>query len=204
MSSVPSVVVLDDGELDRISHLLAEVGAEFVLLRGGEIRTPFQLPRDRLITTATRAVWISELDDVPRWSGAPLWITIHNQDFLPFRERLRELGVHFLVHSAADPEALRLLVLYALYGGAEKRDRPRVPAGYEISYRVGTHSATATLVELRDPHRARGRRDQQIAGEPEAGIDLVPAQQDELGTKLSQQVADAIELAIVEHHDRGT
>ena len=141
-------MVLDDGELDRISHLLAELGAEFVLLRGNEIDTRFRLPRDLLITTATRAVWISELDDVPRWSDAPLWITIHNQDFLPFRERLRELGVHFLVHSAADPEALRLLVLYALYGGAEKRDRPRVPAGYEISYWVGTHSAHATLVEL--------------------------------------------------------
>ena len=83
MSSRPSVVVLDDGELDRISHLLAELGAEFVLLRGNEIDTRFRLPRDLLITTATRAVWISELDDVPRWSGAPLWITIQGVGFPP-------------------------------------------------------------------------------------------------------------------------
>jgi hypothetical protein len=148
VSSAPSVLLLDDGELDRVSNLLAEIGAEFVHLRGNEVHDRFQLPRDLLVTTATRAVWISELDNAPSWSGSPLWITIHNQDYLPFRERLREIGVHFLVHSAADLEALRLLILYALYGGAEKRDQLRIPVGHDVSFRMGTRTRNATLVEL--------------------------------------------------------
>ena len=144
----PSVLLVDDGELDRVSCLLAETGADFVHLRGEEVQERFRLPRDLLVTTATRAVWISELDDAPSWTGPPLWITIHNQDYLPFRERLREIGVHFLVHSAADPEALRLLLLYALYGGAEKRDTLRLPVGYGVSLRIGRRTRDATLVEL--------------------------------------------------------
>jgi hypothetical protein len=57
---------------------------------------------------------------------------VHNQDFLPLRQRLRELGVHFLVHAALDQESLRLFLLQLLYHGPDRRAHRRLPLGDPI------------------------------------------------------------------------
>jgi hypothetical protein len=74
---------------------------------------------------------------------------VHHQDFLPLRERLRELGVHFLVHAALDQDSLRLFLLQLLYNGPNPRKELRLPLGDRIDCGVvGAPLEVGKLVDL--------------------------------------------------------
>jgi hypothetical protein len=74
---------------------------------------------------------------------------VHGQDFLPLRQRLRELGVHYLVHAALDQESLRLFLLQLLYRGPNRRRRMRLPLGDRIHCgAVDAELEPGKLVEL--------------------------------------------------------
>jgi hypothetical protein len=148
MPLAPSVLLLDDGELDEAKEVLEELEVEFVHLSGAQIAAEIERPRDLLITSRARAFNLAGSDDSAADAQGPVLICIHNQDFLPFRDRLRELGVHYLVHSAVDRESLRLLLLHALYRGPQKRNAPRLPVGSRVCFKVGPRWQPATLTEL--------------------------------------------------------
>ena len=148
MALAPSVLLLDDGELDRVQRHLERLHADFVRLKGGEIGPTAEMPRDLLITSGKRALDMPRMDcggDEPR---TPVWVCLHNQDFLPLRQRMRGLGVHYLVHSALSQESLRLFLLQLLYSGAERRSGLRLPLGTDVSYQLGTDHRKARLAEL--------------------------------------------------------
>jgi hypothetical protein len=148
MLAPPSVLLLDDGELDQAKEILEELEVDFVHLSGAQIAAETARPRDLLITSRARAFDLAEAHDVQADAQGPVWICVHNQDFLPFRDRLRELGVHYLVHSAVDQESLRLLFLHALYRGPQKRNATRLPVGSRVCFKVGPRWQPATLTEL--------------------------------------------------------
>jgi hypothetical protein len=112
------------------------------------IRQHIEGPYDLVVTTVKRAVALAESPDVAAKLGKPIWIAVHNQDFLPLRDRLRRLGVHFLIHSSVDDDALRLLLLHTLYRGPEKRDALRLPVGSEVVYHDGVRVRSAELLDL--------------------------------------------------------
>jgi hypothetical protein len=149
MTGAPSVLLLDDGELDRVQTILQETDADYLRLKGREIGRSVTAPLDLLVTSGRRA-----LNEMPRvdlsGEGASdfTWVCLHNQDFLPLRQRLRELGVHFLVQAALDQESLRLFVTQLLYRGAERRTALRLPLGGEVKLRVDSVDQRARLVEL--------------------------------------------------------
>jgi hypothetical protein len=58
------------------------------------------------------------------------------------------MGFDFLVRPPVHQEALRLLVLRALYTGEERRRDPRVLVGAEVVCRSGFRRQNATLIEL--------------------------------------------------------
>lgn len=148
MSSPPAVVLLDDGELDRFASVLRRLGVEFQHLRGRQIGHIVEKPTDLLITSLNRAVKLPEFEVCGGVDLEPIRICVHQQDFLPLRERLRKLGIHFLIHSQIDLETLRLLFLQLLHQGAEQRGARRVPFGCELAFwGDGTHHA-ALLAEL--------------------------------------------------------
>ena len=147
MAPGPSVLVLDDGELDRVEPLLAALDADFVRLEGREIGAGLEQPRDLLITSGTRALDMPEMSGVPG-DAAPVWVCLHSQDFLPLRNRLRELGVHFLVQMALDQESLRLFLLQLLHRGAEQRGSLRLPLGGMVAYEAAAGQQKAKLCEL--------------------------------------------------------
>jgi hypothetical protein len=148
MSSAPPVLLLDDGELDRVAAVLRKLGVDFVHLRGPQIGVATRMPRDLLITTLQRAVDPPEYEVPDDRSPAPVRLCVHSQDFLPLRERLRSLGTHFLVHSATDPESLRLLFLQLLHRGAERRGALRVPLGWEVRILLDGEGEKAMLAEV--------------------------------------------------------
>jgi hypothetical protein len=106
------------------------------------------MPRDLLITTLERAVDPPEFEGTEDRPAVPVRVCVHSQDFLPLRERLRSLGTHFLVHSATDPESLRLLFLQLLHQGAERRRALRVPLGWEVQFVLDGEGLKAMLAEI--------------------------------------------------------
>jgi hypothetical protein len=139
--------MIDDGELGRVRHVLHEFGVQIDHLTGEWIADHAEGPYELLVTSVKRATALVEEID-PSALGKPVWVVFHSQDFLPLRERMRRLGVHFLIHSSVDDDALRLLLLHALYQGPEKRDAPRLPVGSHVLYRDGANTGPVELLDL--------------------------------------------------------
>jgi hypothetical protein len=139
---------VDDGELDDVRDLLAEIGIDFAHLRGGAVPSRVEPPRDLFLTTMRRAplarAWPHARDGTLR----PVRIAVVQEDSATARTTLRRMGFSYLVRRPVHPTALRLLLLRALYRGEERRSEARVPIGFDISLRSGMRRREALLVDL--------------------------------------------------------
>jgi len=171
MSSAPSVLLLDDGELDHVHRMLKRLGADYVRLQNRQIRKVVEKPRDLLISSCERTLEMPELESSEDTPFEPVWVCVHGQDFLPLRERLRGLGVHFLVHSALDQESLRLFLLQLLYQGPNQRKQLRLPLGDRIE--CGVVDAELEVGKLVDLTSGMGRIISPSTAEPGATMRIV-------------------------------
>jgi len=135
MESRSKVLLLDDGDLGRIQRMLKDFDVELEHLCGDVRRVDLEGSPDVVIASVKRVLALEDSVDLTELPGKPVWIAVHNQDFLPLRVRLRKLGVHFLVQSSVGSEALRLLLAHAVYQGSEKREEVRLPVGTPVDYR---------------------------------------------------------------------
>jgi len=148
MTTTASVLLLDDGELEDVRELLAGLGVDYVLLRGGGIPERVDPPEKLFIATSRRAMVAGKW---PAGGDGPYGLTkigIVSEDSNTLRSMLRRIGFDLLIRRPVHPYALRLLILRALFCGDERRSERRVPVGYEISYRSGIRRRKAMLVEL--------------------------------------------------------
>lgn len=148
MDKSAAVLLLDDGELDRVRVILERMGAEFTLCRRPASANEIPVARELLITTVRRAVELGPPRPREDAAAPPLWLCVHGQDFGALREQLRALGVHYLVHSSVDQETLRLLIAMLLHDRGERRTRQRLPLGREVQLRVAGRALAGKLVEL--------------------------------------------------------
>lgn len=146
--AAPSVLLVDDGELDSLHILLQQMGVDFVRVRGAEAGDPLPTPRDLLLTSGSRALGMPVFEPPLDVSARPVWVCLHSQDFRPLRERLRARGVHFLIHSRLDPEALRLFLLQLLFRGEQRRRCWRIPIRCEAAVRIARERRKVELAEL--------------------------------------------------------
>jgi hypothetical protein len=143
------VLVLDDGELDHVHRMLKRIGADYVRLQNRQIRGVIEKPCHLLISSCERTLEMPQLESSEGVSLNPTWVCVHNQDFLPLRQRLRELGVHYLVHAALDQESLRLFLLQLLHRGPNRREQLRLPLGDRVQCgAVGAELESGKLVDL--------------------------------------------------------
>jgi hypothetical protein len=146
MADGPSVLIVDDGELGDVREILEDLGVDFAHLRGGAVPRRIDPPRQLFVATARRSAvaegWPA------RDAGGPLRVGIVTEDSNALRDSLRRMGFDLLVRPPVHREALRLLVLRALYTGEERRIEPRVLVGAEVSCRTGFRRRTCTLIEL--------------------------------------------------------
>ncbi|MDH3687585.1 MAG: hypothetical protein OEP95_15235, partial [Myxococcales bacterium] len=108
MSDAPSVLLVDDGELDDVRELLEEIGVDYVHLRGGAIPESPAPPRALFLATTRRAM-LAQPWSFPRGEG-PTRIAVVTEDSNTARSMLRRIGFDFLVRRPCHPYALRLLV----------------------------------------------------------------------------------------------
>jgi hypothetical protein len=179
------VLLLDDGELDRVHQMLKRLGVDYVRLQSHEIRRVVEKPRDLLISSCERTLEMPQLESSEDVPPDPIWVCVHNQDFLPLRQRLRELGVHFLVHAALDQESLRLFLLQLLHRGPDQRGQLRLHLGDVIQCgAVDAELEPAKLVDLSsDMCRILSAR----SAEPETAIRVVLPEALGGGEKLEMQ-----------------
>jgi hypothetical protein len=142
----PPVLLLDDGELDDVQQLIEQMGVQFGRVRGGAILQDTPPPSTLLIATPRRVRAVR--DDGTTGNGAPVRVVVVDQDSPSLREQLRKIGFDYLVRRPVHPEALRLLLLHCVYTGDERRGQPRVPVGFEISFRSGIRWRRAMLTDL--------------------------------------------------------
>lgn len=144
-SAATSIVLIDDGELEDVVHVLEAGGLAFERYRGGQIPKRLDAPRELLIVTSRRLEHIAPT----RTRGAapasgPLRIVAVADDSPALRRRLRRHGMQLLVRLPARRETWRLLIARALYQGENRRSDPRIAAEVPIEVdRTG-----ALLVDL--------------------------------------------------------
>ncbi|UCE86068.1 MAG: PilZ domain-containing protein [Deltaproteobacteria bacterium] len=152
MPLTPSTCVLDDGELDEVRSVLQELGVEYAYVRGEAIPSDFAAPaRGLLIATPRRAMGAGTGPEVPSADGSGarlIRIVVVGDESESLRARLREVGFDFLVRQPIHREAMRLLILRALYHGPEHRRIERLPVGCDVGYRSGWRSRRGHLLDL--------------------------------------------------------
>lgn len=148
MAHSPQVLLLDDGELDDIQAILDQCGLSYGRVRGGAI-APNTPPPSRLLVSTPRRVEAVRLPDAGHDDGdGVVRIVVADEDSPTLRAHLREVGFDYLVRRPVHAEALRLLLLRCVYSGEERRREPRVPVGFEVSFRTGLLPRRATLADL--------------------------------------------------------
>jgi hypothetical protein len=142
-----AVLLLDDGELDDVQAILDDLGMAYGRVRGGAIARNTPPPTRLLISTPRRIDAVSSARGNSTNDGLTR-IVVVNEDSTTLRAKLREIGFDYMVRRPVHPEALRLLILHCLYTGDERRGEPRVPVGFEVSFRTGLLPRRAALVDL--------------------------------------------------------
>lgn len=150
--------------------VLEDLGAD-VHQRQGPLSGDLAEPRQLLITSWARA---QDLGERCLGSDRSTWVCVHSEDVAPLRDRMRELGVQYLVHRRLEGEALRLLLLQLLYQGPERRAEPRAPVGCDLIWSVACERRRGVLAEL-SVEGARMLSDRPVL--PETGVILfLPAE----------------------------
>jgi CheY-like chemotaxis protein len=173
-----SVLLLDDGELDDVQKLLESMRIPYGRVRGSSIVSGMEGPTDLLIATPRRIEAVRDVRDDHPEGSAPVRIVVTSEDSNTLREQLRRTGFDYIVRRPVHPEALRLLILHALYAGEERRTEPRVAMGFEITVKSGLIPRRATLADL----SSRGCR-------------ILSRHAMELGKRLKIQIPEAVGAA---------
>jgi hypothetical protein len=142
----PFVLLIDDGELDDIDLLLRELGVISTRLLGGPGPEGWRQPERLLVVSGRRALALSHPEDQEGGHFAKL--VVADWPSRTLRAQLQRMGFDRLLCRPVHPEALRLAVQGALYGGREQRTRERLPAGCEVSWRARLRRRRATLAEI--------------------------------------------------------
>jgi hypothetical protein len=138
----PAILLLHDGELEEIAAPIEMIGG--INRRGGLTEIDRNATWDLVLGTAKRML---DLHKVLPATNA-IQIAIVDGDSKTMRRMLKRSGIDLQVRRPVHPVALRLLILYTLYRGPEKRRNSRVSVGASIRFRTGLRKRNAILAEL--------------------------------------------------------
>ncbi len=139
-AAAPSILLVDDGELDDVARRLERLGCGFERLQGGAIPREIPPPRDLLIATPRRLERVRRGSPTGAATDRPLRIVAVDEDSPALRRRLRSAGLHLIVPLPAHAEIWRLLVSRALYRGEERRHDTRVAVGAPVEIVSSAHA----------------------------------------------------------------
>ncbi len=140
-----ATLLVHDGELGDVRDLLCTIGTPFVECRGiGAPRDP-GFGWDLILASPKRML---EIDDRSDRGRKLVKIAVSQSYSRTLNAAMFRSRVDFLVRRPVHPEALRLLILHALYRGPERRRAARVSVGAPIHFRSGYSLQPAVLLDL--------------------------------------------------------
>lgn len=132
--------IADDGELAPVRRLLWEHG----VVLAEELEAPPSWV-DLLVTNPRHAL---KRDSKARLPGARVHILVTEDPNPRLMQQLRRTSCDFIADADVHPDAMRLLVEYALYAGPERRSGARAPMSLPVQLKVGRRAREATLIQL--------------------------------------------------------
>ncbi len=141
-------ILLDDGELDDVFAILQDLGANPILHRRCDAAgfRGWASPPRLFVASARSALFLRLPPNAAAEDVVTVAVAEAQSQLLV--TMLRRLGFQYVVRRPVHPEALRLLLLRALYRDANHRGETRVPFGCEVPWRIGWKTRRGTLVEL--------------------------------------------------------
>jgi hypothetical protein len=139
-----AVLLAHEGELDDVRDLLSEVGLAFVECRSNA--EPDELDRPWALVVATPQ-WLLKHDGQPERGSRRVQIAIGSES-RTLRKTMSRLNIDFFVRRPVHIEALRLLIMHALYRGPERRRKRRVSVGAPVRFRTALRRRSGILVDL--------------------------------------------------------
>jgi len=144
----PEALVIDQGELDDVYEMLQALGADPARRQafGAEDFREWEKAPGVVVVSARAATRLTETTGV----NAPdvVTIAVAEADSQTLCGMLRHQGFDYVVRRPVHPEALRLLLMRALYRGSERRSEPRLPFGCAVTARWGMRWHPATLLDI--------------------------------------------------------
>lgn len=138
-ASKRKVLLLHDGELADVRTLLEGMGIRAWESLSGEAPSDWDLA----VATPRYLQAASSVMGVARFRR----VAVLDSDSRTLRTLIRKAGVDLVVRRPVHRSALRLLLLYALYRGPERR-KPRVAVGAPVNYWIGLQREEGILSEL--------------------------------------------------------
>jgi hypothetical protein len=147
MSTPSPVILIDDGELDDIRQLLAQLGVGYREETSVESAAG-GAPCSLLITSARRTLASGNGGDTGVQPACKLHIVVYDTPSRTVRRMLAHSGCDVVIGRPIHPAVLRLLVSHALYSGPERRNLGRAAMAAPVKLRVDRRPRDATLVQL--------------------------------------------------------
>ena len=148
MSSTPPVLLIDDGELCLVRALLDDIGVGFQHLRGSKLEPPVPFPAQLLITTARRALALPGRRTRRGDGTDPVWMALVQGSSKTQHQLVRLKEFDFVIPERVHPAALRLLILRAVFDGANTQDVERVAFGDEIRFGTALRHYPAVMIDV--------------------------------------------------------
>jgi len=141
-------LLIDDGELDDVCAMLEALGVDPVRHQEDldEGFRDWEKPPRAVVVSASAAVRLA-VGTRARESGI-VTIAVAESGSRTLAAKLRGQGFDYVVRRPIHPEALRLLLMRALYRGSERRSQRRLPVGCQVTGRWGFRRRPVTLLEI--------------------------------------------------------
>ena len=141
----PFIAVLVGGsDLDEIAEIIRDLGGETI--QCGPYDPQLAALDDASLLVVSGEIAMS--DPIPVDTDLLVGIAVCGDISETMRSQLRQQGFRYLLHSHIHPEALRLLLRYAVYAERDRRGRVRHPVGCEVSWRARWKRNRGRLLDI--------------------------------------------------------
>ncbi|MCH8889871.1 MAG: PilZ domain-containing protein [Myxococcales bacterium] len=141
----PLIAVLVGGSgLDEIAEILRDLGVETI--QCGPYDPQLAALDDARLLVVSAEIAMS--DPIPVDTDLLVGIAVCGDISETMRSQIRQQGFRYLLRPHVHPEALRLLLRYAVYAERDRRGRVRHPVGCEVSWRVGWRRSRGRLLDI--------------------------------------------------------
>jgi hypothetical protein len=137
-------VLVGSSDLDEIAEILRDLGVETI--ECGPYDPQLAALDDASLLVVSGEIAIS--DPIPVDTDMLVGIAVCGDISETMRSQIRQQGFRYLLRSHLHPEALRLLLRYAVYGERDRRGRVRHPVGCEVSWRARWRRNRGRLLDV--------------------------------------------------------